>query len=97
MRVLPAHPPGVSTNIYEGLVTRNVTVPTYDVDKVGYALALHPAARTIPGYGLQPSVGALVATPPPPKLMLDRSMPLDAPPADYRAPITYFPTTYTGY
>lgn len=39
----PRHP--APTNIYEGLVSKNVTEPTYTVEEAGWTMAYHPEAR----------------------------------------------------
>jgi hypothetical protein len=66
MRPRPVAP----TNIFEGLVTHNITEPTYTVDEVGWSIALHAPARSrsaIPiGMG-RPETP--IASPPPPRGM----------------------------
>ncbi len=62
--------PVAPTNIYEGLVTHNVTEPTYTVDEVGWSLAYHPAARSrsaIMDHDNRPETP--IASPPPPRPM----------------------------
>lgn len=58
-------------NIYEGLVSKNVTEPTYGVDLVGYSIANYAPARLIPGsirsQDMTPETP--IATPPPPRGM----------------------------
>ena len=56
------------TNIYEGMVTRNVTQPTYGVDLVGYSLAHYAPARMVPAgrAGISTAMPETpIATPPP--------------------------------
>lgn len=67
----------VSSNIYAGMVTRNVTEPTYVVDDTGRGIAVHPNARTQPGYVQHFEVGGSQAHLPPEKKMLDRNSPPD--------------------
>jgi hypothetical protein len=58
------------TNIFEGMVTHNVTEPTYTVDECGWSLAYHPAARSRSALGLtnmKPETP--IASPPPPRPM----------------------------
>ena len=66
---------GVSTNIYEGMMTRDVTNPTYTVDEQGWTHALFPAARMRSGYGIvRGDLSTLQGfNAPPPKGMLDRT------------------------
>lgn len=59
-------------NIYEGLVTRNVTEPTYSVDQVGYSLAYYAPARMVPSgrAGISANMpDTPIATPPPVRAM----------------------------
>lgn len=69
----PGQPQGVSTNIYEGMVTRNLVDRTYSVDEIGSSWATYTGARTVPGpIG---KGGSITSIPPPRRGQLDRSVP----------------------
>lgn len=57
------------TNIYEGMVTHNITEPNYTVDEAGFTAAYHPLARAraaLMDYNNRPDTP--IAVPPPQKM-----------------------------